>query len=109
MKFLKKSKVFRDFDKKQFVKKGPIIGIIVASIAIFGIVFVVSQEPEIEYKDEFGGDIEPEQVSEKIQEKLDEIQKMTNSTDYKQTSRGWQTSGPDSPAQSPRYAGCRTT
>jgi hypothetical protein len=91
------SKVFRDFQKTNHMKKGPIIGIAV-SIGIFmvilSIIFVFNQESNVtEVKDTFDKEIQSVEIPE-IQEKLNEIQRIANNTSYKPLPREWITSGP---------------
>jgi hypothetical protein len=76
------------------MKKGSIIGI-TASIGIFmvilSVIFVFNQESKVvEVEDTFDKEIQ----SVKIQEKLDVIQRIANTTSYKPLPREWITSGP---------------
>ena len=90
-------KVFRDFEKTNSMKNGSIIGIvggIVITIAIIGVAFTFNQETDIiKVEDAFDKEIEPVEVPE-IQEKLDDIKKITDENEYKNLERDWPTSGP---------------
>jgi len=71
---------------------GGIIGGIAVISVILGIVF--SSELDVaKVEDNLDKEIQPA-GNPKIQEKLDEIKKITNSTEYKSLDREWQTSGP---------------
>lgn len=89
-------KVFSYFDKNNFMKSAPIIGIIIGIgviTLILSVVFIFNQESDIaEVEDALDREI---QASENplVQEKYDEIQNINN-TEYKVRDREWQTSGP---------------
>ncbi len=89
-------KVFRDFDKNNFMKNGSIIGIIVGIviiIAITSIVFTFNQNPDsIEVEDTLNKEIRPVEIPE-IQEKLDSIEKISDESEYTPLEREWITSG----------------
>ena len=75
-----------------------LISIIVGGIGILAIISVLIlipyQESDIaEVEDTFDKEIQVVEIPE-IQERLDEIQKIANETDYKQLPREWITSGP---------------
>ena len=72
---------------------GTIGGIVIFAI-IAGIVFSFNQESDIvKVEDAFDKEIQPVEIPE-IQERLDEIQKIANETDYIQLEREWIASGP---------------
>ena len=79
------------------MKKG-LIAIIAGGIGILAIISVLILIPYeksdvAEVENTFDKEIQPVEVSE-IQEKLDEIQRIANETDYKPLPREWITSGP---------------
>ena len=64
------------------------------TIAIIGVAFTFNQETDIiKVEDAFDKEIEPVEVPE-IQEKLDDIKKITDENEYKNLERDWPTSGP---------------
>ncbi len=90
------SKVFRDFEKIIYMQKGIMISVIGAGIVIIiaGIIFGLNQESETaKVEDPFDREVQPVENPE-IQEKLDNIQKIANETEYTVTQREWITSGP---------------
>ena len=89
------SKVFRDFEKNNHVKKNTTIGIIggIAMMIIIVGVFAFNQEPDA--KDVFDKELTPdEEATSKIQAKWDEIEKIKLENEYSQKEREWVTSGP---------------
>jgi len=63
-------------------------------LAIISVLLIPSQESDVaEVEDTLDKEIQPIEIPE-IQEKLDEIQRIANETDYKPLPREWQTSGP---------------
>ncbi len=63
-------------------------------LAIVLVLLIPSQESDVaEVEDTLDREIQPVDIPE-IQEKLDEIQRIANETDYKPLPREWQTSGP---------------
>ena len=78
------------------MNKGTMAGIIGIGVfvIILGIVLIFDQESDVaEVEDTFDKEIQPVEIPE-IQEKLDEIERITNETDYKPLPREWITSGP---------------
>ena len=79
------------------MKNGSIIGIIVGIVVIvivLGIVLTFNQESDIiEVEDVFGKEIRPIAIPE-IQEKLDDIKKIADESEYTPLEREWITSGP---------------
>ena len=89
------SKVFRDFEKNNHVKKNAMIGIIggIAMMIIIVIVFAFNQEPDA--KDVFDKELTPDkEAASKIQAKWDEIEKIKLENEYSPSPREWITSGP---------------
>lgn len=90
-------KVFRDFNKTNPMKNMSIIGIIVGIgiiIVILNVVFTFNQESDVaEVEDTFDKEIEPIDIPE-IQEKLDDIKKIADESEYTPLEREWITSGP---------------
>ena len=90
-------KVFRDFDKNYLMKNGSIVGIVVGIaiiVIVLGIVLTFNQKSDVaEVEDAFDKEIRPIEIPE-IQEKLDEIKKITNEFEYTPLPREWITSGP---------------
>ncbi len=63
-------------------------------LAIISVLLIPSQESDVaEVEDTLDKEIQPIEIPE-IQEKLDEIERIANETDYKPLPREWQTSGP---------------
>ena len=96
--FLKISKVFRDFEKNDHMKKGTTIGIAggIAIVIISGIVFAFNQEPgTIEIETALDRELIPdEDITPEVQAKLDEIEKNNLENKYSPKEREWITSGP---------------
>jgi hypothetical protein len=90
-------KVFSYFNRTNPMKNKSIIGVvgvIIIIIAITSIVFTFNQKSDIiEVEDTLDKEIQPVESPE-IQEKLDEIQKIANSSAYTPLGREWITSGP---------------
>lgn len=91
------SKVFTDFSRTNFMKRGFIIGIPVIIAIIIGIsvlAVISNQNPnKMEVEDTLDREIVPGDSPE-IDKKLDEIKKIANETEYVVLPRDWQTSGP---------------
>ncbi|MFQ5440704.1 MAG: hypothetical protein ACE5DL_04490 [Nitrosopumilaceae archaeon] len=79
------------------MNKGLIIGIPIAIAVIIGLIAIgtmsIDESSDMEVEDVFDEEIRPEDIPE-IEEKLDEIEKIANSTEYETLPREWQTSGP---------------
>ncbi len=79
------------------MKNGSIIGIIggiAVIVMVLGIVLTFNQESDvIEVEDVFDKEIRPVEIPE-IQEKLDEIKKIVDESEYTPLEREWITSGP---------------
>ena len=90
-------KVFRDFNKIKFMKNIQIIGIIIGiviTIVILSAVFTFNQKSDIaEVEDTLDKEIQPVDIPE-IQEKLDDIKKINDESEYTPLEREWVTSGP---------------
>jgi len=82
---------------KEFLMKLSLLAVIAGGIGILAIISVLlipSQESDVaEVEDTLDREIQPIEIPE-IQEKLDEIERIANETDYKPLPREWQTSGP---------------
>ena len=91
-------KVFRDFWKIKYVKKGLTIGIVTGVsvfVIILAIVLISSEKSDvIEVEDTLNREIKPEPETTEIQEKLDEIEKINLKNEYSPKEREWVTSGP---------------
>ena len=91
------SKVFTDFYEKLSMNKAIIvIPIIVAIIGITG-VFTISSETSnnMEVEDTMGKEIRPiQEITEPIEEKLNELEKINQENEYNPKEREWITSGP---------------
>ena len=91
-------KVFRDFWKIKYVKKGLTIGIVTGVsvfVIILAIVLISSEKSDvIEVEDTLNREIKPEPETPEIQEKLDEIEKINLKNEYSPKEREWITSGP---------------
>jgi len=92
------SKVFRDFEKNNHMKKGAMIGIVggIAIVVVLGIVFAFNQESDImEIETTLGRELIPdEDIAPEVQAKLDEIEKINLENEYSPKEREWITSGP---------------
>ena len=91
-------KVFRDFEKRKYVKKGLSIGI-AAGIGVFVIIaaaiLISSMKSDvIEVEDTLGKEVKPETEIPEVQEKLDKIEKINLENEYSPKEREWITSGP---------------
>ena len=78
------------------MNKGLIIGIPIGIAIIIGLIAMATMsndDSNMEIEDVFDQEIRPEEIPE-IEEKLDEIEKIANSTQYEISPREWQTSGP---------------
>ena len=91
-------KVFRDFWKIKYVKKGLTIGIVTGVsvfVIILAIVLISSEKSDvIEVEDTLDREIKPNPETPEIQEKLDEIEKINLENEYSPKKREWITSGP---------------
>ena len=92
------SKVFRDFEKNNHMKKSVMIGIVggIAIVVVLGIVFAFNQESDtMEIETTLGRELIPdEDITPEVQEKLDEIEKINLENEYSPSPREWITSGP---------------
>ena len=93
------SKVFRDFEKINYMKKNAMVGIIIGGIAIMvivGIALTFNQESKtLETDDIFDGKpIKSGESSSEMQTKWDEIEKIKLEEYYLEKEREWITSGP---------------
>jgi len=71
-----------------------VIGVGIGVLAIISVLLIPSQESDVaEVEDTLDKEIQPVEIPE-IQERLDEIQRIVNETDYTPLPRDWQTSGP---------------
>ena len=89
-------KVFRYFCKSIFVNSKIAIPIIMGIIiAIVGIIAITNQEPNtMEVEDTLNKELQPEEITPEVQEKLDEIEKINLENEYSPKDREWITSGP---------------
>jgi len=91
------SKVFRDFSKIKAMNKGVIIGIPIAIVVILGIVAVTMMSTQdsnpMEVENTLDREVVPEDIPE-VDEKLDEIEKISDENEYEVEPREWQISGP---------------
>jgi len=97
--FSKISKVFRDFEKINRMKKGAIIGIVggvVIIVVVLGVIFAFNQESDIiEIETALDRELIPdEDIAPEVQAKLDEIEKINLENEYSPKEREWITSGP---------------
>jgi len=92
------SKVFRDFQKNNHMKKGAIIGIVggIAIVVVLGVVFAFNQDSDtIEIETASDRELIPdEDIAPEVQAKLDEIEKVNLENEYSPKEREWITSGP---------------
>ena len=92
------SKVFRDFEKNNHMKKDVTIGIVggIAIVIVLGVVFAFNQESDtIEIETTLDRELIPdEDIAPEIQTKLDEIEKINLENEYVSKEREWLTSGP---------------
>ena len=92
------SKVFRDFEKNNHMKKGAMMGIVgvIAIVVVLGIVFAFNQESDtMEIETTLGRELIPdEDIAPEVQAKLDEIEKINLENEYSPSPREWITSGP---------------
>ena len=90
------SKVFRDFQKNNHMKKGGIIGIVGGIVVVLGVVFAFNQESDIiEIETVLDRELIPdEDIAPEVQAKLDEIEKINLENEYSPKEREWITSGP---------------
>ena len=92
------SKVFTDFKKSTGMKIAGIVSVIViiVTIVIFGIIFTVNPNSENkEIENILDKEITSyEEITPEIQERLDEIEKIANESEYEVAEREWITSGP---------------
>ena len=92
------SKVFRDFEKNNHVKKGAIIGIVggITIAVVLGVVFAFNQESgTMEIETALDRELVPdEDIAPEVQAKLDEIEKINLENEYSPKEREWITSGP---------------
>ena len=87
---------FLEIFLKEFLMRLSLLAIIAGGIGMLAIISVllISQESDVaEVEDTLNREIRPVEIPE-IQERLDEIQRIANETDYKPLPREWQTSGP---------------
>ena len=89
-------KVFRYFDKRVFVNTKIVIPVIVGIIILsIGIITVTNQESTVmEVEDTLNKELQAEEITPEVQEKLDEIEKINLENDYSPKEREWITSGP---------------
>ena len=91
------SKVFRDFYKINFMNKGVILGISIATVVIAGVIIVLMMDQDgsekIEVEDTLDKEVIPIDNPE-IGEKIKEIEKIAGENEYDPEPRDWQTSGP---------------
>ncbi len=88
---------FLEIFLKEFLMNLSLLAVIVVGIGILAIISVLlipSQESDVaEVEDTFDKEIQPVEIP-VIQERLDEIQRIANDSDYKPLPREWITSGP---------------
>ena len=91
------SKVFRDFSKINSMNKRLAFGIPIAIAVIVGIIAIsmmqIGDSDIMEVEDTLDKEIKPEEIPE-IEDKLDEIKKVTDENVYVPLPREWRTSGP---------------
>jgi len=88
------SKVFRDFEKINNMKKEVMIGIAggIIAVIVLGIVLAFNESDTIEIEEI---DLRPtEEITPEIQDKIDEIEKINLENEYSPKDREWITSGP---------------
>ena len=77
------------------MKKGVVIGIVVAIVAIVGIIAIIfgTNSNNMEVEDALDRELRPEETPE-VTEKMEEVEKIAGENTYEVLPREWQTSGP---------------